>query len=90
MMLRQYQPTELDCQSLALEARATNHPFLDRHIADGRSGANRFDKPGECLIGLFDGERLVAVGGLNSDPYDTSGRAVGRLRHVYVAQSHRR
>lgn len=75
---------------LSLEARLSNHPFLDRLNADWRTGANRFDKPGECLLGLFDGGRLVAVGGLNRDPYDTSGRPVGRLRHVYVAQSHRR
>ena len=75
---------------IAREARASGHLFLDRLITDWHSGANRFDKSGECLLGLFVGGRLVAVGGLNRDPYDTSGRAVGRLRHVYVAQSLRR
>ena len=54
---------------LAREARASGHVFLDRLIADWHSGANRFDKPGECLLGLFDGDRLVAIGGLNRDPY---------------------
>ncbi len=45
---------------LSLEARASGHPFLDRLIAEWHSGANRFDKPGECLLGLFDGARPSA------------------------------
>ncbi len=60
---------------IAREARASGHVFLDRLIADWHSGANRFDKPGECLLGLFDGDRLVAIGGLNRDPYTRAGGA---------------
>ena len=63
-----------------LEARLSGHHFLDRLIAEWRSGTNRFDNPGECLIGLFDSERPVAFGGLSRDPFDTRGRAAGRLR----------
>lgn len=83
-------PSRTAIDALAHEARASGHAFLDRLIADWRSGVNRFDKPGECLLGLFDGGRLVAIGGLNRDPYCPDEARVGRLRHVYVAQSHRR
>ncbi len=74
---------------LSLEARASNHTFLDRLISDWHSGANRFDKPGECFLGVYDGETLIACGGLNRDPYIADDPAIGRLRHLYVAEAYR-
>jgi GNAT superfamily N-acetyltransferase len=56
---------------------------------DWASGVNRFACPGELLLGAWVGERLVAVGGLNRDPY-MSADAIGRLRHVYVLDDVRR
>ena len=47
------------------------------------SGTNRFDRPGEVLLTLWDREELLGVGGLNRDPYFPK-RLVGRLRHLYV------
>ena len=74
---------------LAHSARAEGFAFLDRLVADWDSGANRFDRAGECLLGAHDAETLIAVAGLNIDPY-ANDPACARLRHVYVAPSHRR
>lgn len=63
--------------------------FLRRLREEYERGENRFDGDGEVLLGVFRGAELVAVGGLNRDPY--GGRpAAGRVRHVYVLPSHRR
>ena len=60
--------------------------------AEWRDGTNRFDGPGEAFRGVFRAGVLVAVGGLNADPYlpleDRGGTA--RLRHVYVRLAWRR
>ena len=73
---------ELEAQSVAEGFR-----FLTRLIAEWESGANRFDQQGECLLGVFRNGRLIAVGGLSSDPFSEPG--VGRLRRVYVARASR-
>jgi GNAT superfamily N-acetyltransferase len=53
------------------------------------SGVQRFDGPGEFLLGAFSGDRLVAVGGVSRDPYRPE-LGLGRVRHVYVLQELRR
>jgi GNAT superfamily N-acetyltransferase len=73
--------------SLAARATEEGFDFLNRLEADWTSGANRFDQTGEILLAVTDGASLLAVGGLNVDPYDTSG--FGRLRRVYVVPEHR-
>ena len=57
--------------------------FIERLVAEWATGANRFDRPGERLLGAFTGETLVGIGGLNRDPYG-SEEGTGRLRHLYV------
>jgi len=74
---------------LNLDAAAEGFLFLDRLVEDWISGGNRFDKTGECLLGVAMGDDLVGVGGLNRDPYDPTG-SMGRIRHVYVAPDYRR
>jgi GNAT superfamily N-acetyltransferase len=76
-------------EPLAAEARAEGHALIDRLIAEWDSGANRFDRPGERLLAAWQDDSLVAVGGLNRDPYADDDR-VGRLRHLYVRASWRR
>ncbi|MDY0832010.1 GNAT family N-acetyltransferase [Pseudomonas sp. AN3A02] len=73
--------------TLEAEAIAEGFRFLTRLIAEWKSGANRFDRPGECLLGVFNNGQLIAIGGLSYDPY--AGTEVGRLRRVYVAQASR-
>ena len=71
------------------EAIQQGFGFMDRLAADWASGANTFSRPGECLLGVFADGRLIAVGGLNVDPYGRRAD-VGRLRHVYVCSDWRR
>lgn len=74
---------------LADEARARGFRHIDRLIDGWRSGANRFDRTGETLLAIFDGDAAVAIGGLNVDPYAGDDR-VARIRHVYVMENSRR
>jgi GNAT superfamily N-acetyltransferase len=74
-------------RELEEQAVAEGFRFLTRLIAEWESGANRFDQQGECLLGVFRNGRLIAVGGLSSDPFSEPG--VGRLRRVYVAPASR-
>ncbi len=78
-----------DIAKLRSEARAEGFRFVDKLALEWESGQNRFTKPGEVLFGAFQESCLVAIGGINRDPYaDQIG--IGRLRHLYVAQSARR
>jgi GNAT superfamily N-acetyltransferase len=74
-----------------LRAESVNEGFLfaDRLVQDWTSGSNRFDLPGERLLGAFAGEALIGVCGINRDPtIDQDG--IGRLRHLYVRECKRR
>jgi GNAT superfamily N-acetyltransferase len=70
------------------EALAGDGPFLQRLRDEWESGALRFERDGEVLLGAFDGDRLAGVGGLSLDPY-APAPGLARLRHVYVLQTHR-
>ena len=71
--------------ALREEARAQGHRHIERLVSDWREGSNRFDAPGEALFVARDpsSERIVAVGGLNRDPFKPDLRA-GRIRRLYV------
>jgi GNAT superfamily N-acetyltransferase len=78
----------VDAAALRAEARREGFDFIERLVTDWESGANRFDGPGEVLAGCVGGGQLIAVGGLNRDPYLGDPR-VGRLRRVYVREAWR-
>ncbi|QIE26132.1 Acetyltransferase (GNAT) family protein (plasmid) [Caballeronia sp. SBC1] len=78
-----------EVEELEALAACEGFNFMTRLVAEWRSGTNRFDKPGECLLGAFEGGRMIGMGGLTIDPYLSAGD-VGRLRRVYVAPSVRR
>lgn len=63
--------------------------FLQRLRDDWRAGRNRFTGTGEAFFVARDQGDLIGVCGLNRDPY-CEDPTVGRLRHLYVAPSHRR
>lgn len=67
-------------------AEAEGFQALTTLARNFESGTNRFDRPGEVLLTLWDREELLGVGGLNRDPYFPSC-LVGRLRHLYVLPS---
>jgi GNAT superfamily N-acetyltransferase len=70
-------------ERLQAEARVEGYAFIDTLVDGWASAANRFDAPGEAFFGCFDQHTLVAVGGLNIDPY-AGDLQVGRVRRVYV------
>jgi len=74
---------------LRQESSDEGYKFIERLVGEWNQRTNRFDQPGEVLLGLFQMTRLVGLGGLNRDPY-TTDRGVGRIRHVYVTVSSRR
>ena len=73
---------------LTRDATDEGFAFLDRLVREWFNGANRFDKPGETLRGAYAGQTLIAVGGLNIDPF-ASDAMCGRLRHIYVRTAYR-
>jgi GNAT superfamily N-acetyltransferase len=77
-----------DVDGLRAEAIEDGFQFMERLITDWESGSNKFDQPGECLLGAFSGADRVGVGGLNRDPY-VRGGTTGRIRHLYVTRSTR-
>lgn len=75
--------------ALERESIREGHGMLRRLRENWLEGTNRFSKPGEILLGAFDGAILLGVCGRNVDPYGNDPRA-GRVRHLYVAPSFRR
>lgn len=75
--------------ALAGEARGEGFTHIDRLAANWRNGSNRFDRQGEILLAAWSGAAVVAVGGLNIDPYVSNSR-VGRVRHLFVISEQRR
>lgn len=75
--------------NLEREAATEDHKFLTRLHTEWQDSTNRFDAPGECLLGAFADATLIAIGGLNLDPF-ADAPDVGRLRHIYVLRDHRR
>jgi GNAT superfamily N-acetyltransferase len=70
-------------ESLQSEAMAEGYDFVQTLVEQWASAENRFNAPGEILCGHLDQGLLVAVGGLNCDPF--AGRPdMGRIRRVYV------
>ncbi|GAK04001.1 acetyltransferase, GNAT family [Geomicrobium sp. JCM 19037] len=72
------------------ESQREGFRFIRRLLRDYEEGTNRFDQLGECLVGAYasDGQ-LIAIAGLNTDPYCDATR-VGRLRRFYVSRPYRR
>jgi GNAT superfamily N-acetyltransferase len=70
-------------ERLQWEAQAEGYDFVQTLTDEWASAQNRFDAPGETLCGHLADGLVVAVGGLNCDPF--AGRAdMGRIRRVYV------
>ena len=72
-------------EAASIEGFGMVRRLIDDHVAE----RNRFSKRGECLCAALVGDRTVAIGGINVEPYYDSP-AVGRIRHVYVHPDFRR
>ena len=82
-------PDEPGFSALRAESQAQNLNMLRRLAENWQNGENRFNAPGEKLLGAFAYGQLVGVCGLNIDPFSQQPRA-GRIRHLYIAERHRR
>jgi GNAT superfamily N-acetyltransferase len=76
-------------RDLLADSEAVGSRIVRRLVDEWADGTNRFDRPGEALLGAWAGGRLVGVCGLNVDPHAGDGR-VGRVRHLYVLTPSRR
>lgn len=74
---------------LVKESKDEGFYFLIKLISEYENKINTFNKTGECLYGIFQGEKLIGIGGLNVDPY-TENNKIGRLRRFYIAKDYRR
>jgi GNAT superfamily N-acetyltransferase len=70
-------------ERLVAEAREEGYDFIETLVDEWASVENRFDAPGETLCGHLEDGLLVAVGGLNLDPF-AGTPDIGRVRRVYV------
>lgn len=68
-------------ERLKREAAHEGYRFLERLATEWRSKNSRFERDGEALYGVYEGDDLVAIGGMTVDPV-LSG--AWRMRHFYV------
>jgi GNAT superfamily N-acetyltransferase len=87
--LKPLQPQASGFGTLLKESQRGGFRMLSRLKEEWENGINRFERPGEILIGAFDGDYLVGVGGRNIDPFEGNPK-IGRIRHVYVAENLRK
>ena len=76
-------------RDLLADSEAAGSRIVRRLVDDWADRTNRFDRPGEGLFAASVAGRLVAVCGLNVDPYAGDTR-IGRVRHLYVLTPFRR
>ncbi len=76
-------------KALQQESQLEGYKFLVRLENDWLNGTNTFSAAGEGLYELRVKGALVAIGGINIDPYGRSD-ADGRLRRFYVNKAYRR
>ena len=89
MHIQPLDPLPIDAlKPLVDEGTHEGFRFPRRLVDEHASGRVRFDGAGEVLLGVFDGDALVGVGGVMRDPYGDADD-VGRIRHVYVRAAHR-
>ncbi len=71
------------------EAGTGDGRFLFRLRDRWADGSERFERPGELLLGAFADGELVGVGATSHDPYEPED-GPARVRHVYVLTRCRR
>lgn len=74
---------------LESESKLDGFKFLEKMRLEWSSGHNRFNEAGEVVYGIFENNKLVAIGGINIDPY-TNESKIGRVRHLYVQRDFRK
>lgn len=80
---------EVDLTDMIGESKAQGFGMIERLREEWNNNTNRFNKSDELLLGAFDCNRVIGIGGINHDPYHPAKR-YGRIRHVYVMNEMRR
>ncbi|GGA34999.1 GNAT family N-acetyltransferase [Psychrobacillus lasiicapitis] len=80
---------EVDVSRLIQESEKEGYRFVSRLASEYEDGTNRFSEQGEALFGAWDGEELVAIGGLNRNTKSKDASAA-RLQRAYTLPSYRR
>jgi len=88
LLIEEITPAEPGFIALQAESVAQHFNMLRRLEENWERGENRFNAPGEKLLGAFIGGRLVGICGLNRDPFSPHPRA-GRIRHLYISEAWR-
>jgi GNAT superfamily N-acetyltransferase len=78
-----------DIGLLLEESLSEGHRHIQRLVKDYHEGENRFNGTGEALFGVNLNGRVIAICGLNRDPY-TKNQGIGRIRRLYVLKRYRR
>lgn len=79
-----------DIKQLEKESKDEGFRFVERLVNEYKCGSNTFSNTGEGLFGVFTEEgTLVAIGGLNKDPFSNEAY-IGRVTRFYVKNDHRR
>jgi len=86
LLIEPVTPHEPGYIALKTESTALNFNMLRRLEENWERGENRFNAPGEKLLGAFLNGKLVGICGLNRDPFSQQPRA-GRIRHLYISES---
>ncbi|HEY4200247.1 MAG TPA: GNAT family N-acetyltransferase [Devosiaceae bacterium] len=87
MKFTRIETTLPDINALRADAKTEGHQFIERLVTDWSSGSIRFDKPGEALLGVREGDAIVAIGGVTQEP---SLEGALRMRRFYVRPAFRR
>ncbi|CAM8680238.1 GNAT family N-acetyltransferase [Leclercia sp. M-A074-M] len=85
LLIEPVTPDEPGYIALKAESVARNFNMLRRLEENWQRGENRFNAPGEKLLGAFLNGKLVGICGLNRDPFSQQPRA-GRIRHLYISE----
>jgi GNAT superfamily N-acetyltransferase len=79
-----------ELSTLLNESKEEGFRFVETLLEEHINGQNTFNKHGEVLYGVYDSNGLlIAIGGLNKDPY-TNNNQIGRIRRFYVQKDYRR
>ena len=75
LLIEPVTPDEPGYIALKAESVALNFNMLRRLEENWQRGENRFNAPGEKLLGAFLNGKLVGICGLNRDPFSQQSRA---------------
>jgi hypothetical protein len=75
-------------EELKEDALNDGYRIVKRTIEQWKDKTNRFSSKKEVLYGVEEQGKIIAIGGINIDPYLMDDE-IGRIRHIYVHSEHR-